>query len=108
MDFAWIFFRANSVQDVGILLKKLFTTWNIAPTATFAAMDITLVGTLIVLFAILIMNQMDRAVNHYDVADGSAAISKRGTFIFLVWAVIFTWMILLQGGGGSTFIYFQF
>ena len=108
VDFAWIFFRANSVQDVGILLKKLFTTWNIAPTATFAAMDITLVGTLIVLFAILIMNQMDRAVNHYDVADGSAAISKRGTFIFLVWAVIFTWMILLQGGGGSTFIYFQF
>lgn len=108
VDFAWIFFRANSVSDVGILLKKLFTTWNIAPAAALSAMDITLVGALIILFAILIMNQMDKAVSHFDVPDGSAALSHRGTFLILTWAVIFSWMILLQGGGGSTFIYFQF
>lgn len=108
VDFAWLFFRANSLHDVGILLKKLFTTWDIAPTATFSAMGVTLLSALIVLFAILVMNQLDNAVNHYDVPDGSAAIAKRGTFLYMIWAVVFAWMILLQGGGGSTFIYFQF
>lgn len=108
VDFAWLFFRANSMHDVGVLLKKLFTTWDIAPSATFSMMSVTLISALVVVFAILIMNQLDNAVNHYDVPDGSAAIAKRGTFLYMTWAVVFAWMILLQGGGASTFIYFQF
>ena len=31
-----------------------------------------------------------------------------GTSIYLIWAVMFAWLILLAAGGSSAFIYFQF
>jgi len=108
VDFAWLFFRANNVHDLGVLLKRLFTTWAVAPSAVFGALEISVLTAIIIVFAILIMNQFDRAINHYDVPDGSGALVKRATFIYLLWAIVFSWMILLQGGGASTFIYFQF
>ena len=108
VDFAWLFFRANNVHDLGVLLKRLFTTWAVAPSAVFGALEISVLTAIIIVFAILIMNQFDHAINHYDVPDGSGALVKRATFVYLLWAIVFSWMILLQGGGASTFIYFQF
>jgi len=108
VDFAWIFFRANSTSDMGILLRRLFTAWNIPPAEVFSHMGMTLVGGLTVVFAILIMNQMDSLVNHYDEPDGSGALVRRGVFVYLIWAILFAWMILLQSGSAGTFIYFQF
>ena len=108
VDFAWLFFRANSTADLGILLKRLFTAWNYSPVAVFDLMGLTVIRLLFVILAIVLMVQLDAAHEHTDIPDGSAAMVKRGTFILLIWAVIFTWMILLEGGGASTFIYFQF
>jgi D-alanyl-lipoteichoic acid acyltransferase DltB (MBOAT superfamily) len=108
VDFAWIFFRANSTADMGILLRRLFTAWDMPLGDVFSHMGMTLVGALTVIFAILIMNQLDRLVNHYDVPDGSGAVVRRGTFVYLIWAILFAWMILLESGSAGTFIYFQF
>ncbi len=108
VDFAWIFFRANSTSDMGILLKRLFTAWDMPLGDVFSHMGMTLVGALTVIFAILIMNRLDALVNHYDVPDGSGAVVRRGTFVYLIWAILFAWMILLQSGSAGTFIYFQF
>jgi D-alanyl-lipoteichoic acid acyltransferase DltB (MBOAT superfamily) len=38
-NFALIFFRANSVSDLGILLKNLFTNWHIANLMTLLDID---------------------------------------------------------------------
>ena len=108
VDFAWIFFRANSTADMGILLRRLFTAWDMPLGDVFSHMGMTVVGALTVIFAILIMNQLDRLVNHYDVPDGSGAVVRRGTFVYMIWAILFAWMILLQSGSAGTFIYFQF
>lgn len=115
--FAWIFFRANSTGDLGLLLSRLFTGWS--GVHLVSEMGITLTGMLAVLGAIAVMIVLDRRFTGPDPlplsGQGSTVRStvpstmlRGGTVLYLIWAVIFAWMILLAGNGASTFIYFQF
>ena len=114
VDFAWMFFRANSFSDLGKLMKTLFTDWEFSYAYIADAcgvMELTAVAVGIILAAIYIMNRMDIANLAPACTDGapeerSAVASIRYTY--LIWIIAVAWLLLLIGDGASSFIYFQF
>ena len=103
---AWVFFRANSIFDAFTLLGALFTKASTLSSA-FAYMKMDTVSILLVIFSVVTMLVLDRAVS-YDEQDGSDILVKNGAFIYYVFAVMLVWLLLLSRGQSSTFIYFQF
>ncbi len=113
VTFAWIFFRANSMADLGILMTKLFTAWSVPLTDVFAGMGLNLRGAAISVLSVIVLIYLDRLVKHDEVpeADGSLKSTTavdRGKAIVLTWAIAVAWLALLAGDGASSFIYFQF
>jgi D-alanyl-lipoteichoic acid acyltransferase DltB (MBOAT superfamily) len=104
--FAWIFFRANNTPELLLILKQLFTTFGAA--SVVSELGITLNGALIVILAIIIMIICDHklTLKNYNTPNGATLLG--GTGIYLLWAIMFAWLILLASGGSSAFIYFQF
>ena len=108
VDFAWLFFRARSVGEAFVLVKKLFTAWSTPIGEVFSGMGFTLVGALTVLFGILTLVIIDRLLVYEDTSDGSDVLVKNGAFIYVIWVILLLWVVLLSKGLTSTFIYFQF
>lgn len=107
--FAWIFFRANSISDLGVLLRKLFTDWHISDAyikGTFEGMGLTLIGALITILSIFIMNRMD--IGKLRLSSGESGCVPVFQYVYFVWVIAIAWLLLLVGDGASSFIYFQF
>ena len=104
--FAWIFFRANNISDLLLILKNLFTTLGLSTFVSELGIDLS--GAIIMILSIVIMILLDRKLTlaHYDRRGGAKLFS--GTSFYLLWAIIFAWLILLASNGSSAFIYFQF
>ena len=112
---AWIFFRANSLSDLGTLLTKLFTDWGGTGywDLSLARLSITPAEIVIAILAVIVMNLWDLLImqnkdsvcfNRYDEAK-----SVRDTsYVYLLMCICVAWFILLAGNGASSFIYFQF
>ncbi len=109
VGFAWIFFRANSISDAGILLKSLFVTgWNVGLKDTLSSMGFNTVGIIMTICSIATLIMIDNVLHYEDEHDGSDILIKNGSFVYYIWIILFSWAILLSQGVGSTFIYFQF
>ena len=104
--FSWIFFRANSLSDIGVLLSNLASGWGQAANA-FSSMGLGISAALVALLSIIIMFQLDALADRNESSAGAAICTKNST-VWLVWAVAVAWIMLLSVGGASTFIYFQF
>jgi D-alanyl-lipoteichoic acid acyltransferase DltB (MBOAT superfamily) len=104
--FAWIFFRANNTADLLILLRNLFTTFG--ATTLVTDLGLTINNAIIVILAIFIMILCDRKLTLKQYQRASGAQLLGGTSVYLIWAIMFAWLILLAAGGSSAFIYFQF
>ncbi len=107
-NFALIFFRANSVADLGILLRNLFTNWHWAGAVDMMGLDE--LGLLTIAVSILIMSLVDRLfVQEWPMRrPQGGALVKAETAAFLVMAIAAAWLLLLAGDGAAAFIYFQF
>ena len=107
--FAWIFFRANSMGDAVLLIKKLFTDWSLSDAyinATIDHLGLTLIAALISVLSIYIMNRMD--INRLRLGhDGDGAVPVF-RYAYVIWIIAIAWLLLLVGDGASSFIYFQF
>lgn len=106
VTFAWIFFRADSVADLGILLSALFSFGGGISSAC-TLMDLTLPGAAACTAAITVMCLMDRQTDTRAVSFSLNAVNAI-KYASVVWAIFFAWLILLDGDGASSFIYFQF
>ena len=107
MSFAWIFFRANTVDEAFHLIKTLFTFGGgIMPTLEYMQLDLSRIILTISTLIILII--VDRAVKYEDEPDGSAIITKKGGFVYITWCIIALWVLLVSKDMVSSFIYFQF
>ncbi len=106
--FAWIFFRANSITELSVLLQHLFVPCGggISETLTFMGLDLIGVALIVICIATLIL--LDRILVYGDSAEKSDSITSGGSFIFLVLTVLIVWALLLSRDMISTFIYFQF
>ena len=107
--FAWIFFRANTVGEAGIILNKLFSSgWSISASDTLSLMGLDAVAIAMTVLSILTLIMLDRMITYEDERDSSDVLVKHSSFVYLVWIVIFAWALLLSKDMMSTFIYFQF
>lgn len=62
VSFAWMFFRADSFADIGILIRRMFTSWGVGADylkQTFTLMDLDLTGALTIALAIFILYFLD-------------------------------------------------
>lgn len=113
VSFAWIFFRADSISDLGILLSRLFSGWTAGGNITAACelMGLTLPGAAACAAAILVMCLMDKQIDA-PVNEPLPSPTLRPAYVLkyatVVFAIAFAWLILLDGDGASSFIYFQF
>lgn len=106
--FSWLFFRANSISDALLLMKKLFFGWDFKIASTFTSMGLDTVAILMTVLSILTLVMLDSLVSYEGDGDGSAVLTDKFSFVIYVWAVIFCWGLLLSENMTSTFIYFQF
>lgn len=109
VSFAWIFFRANTIEDGFEIIKKLFASgWGVGISETLSNMGIGLVSALTVVLTIGTLIMIDRMLKYGDEPDGSGALVRGGAFVYFAWAILACWLLLLSSGTLSTFIYFQF
>jgi len=99
--FAWIFFRANNVSELGILLNRLFFSWGGGLGQFWASLGSIGYGPRQVAITIL-------SVYIISVLDLRPGAASNGKNVLAVWVVAFAWLLLLTGGGAGAFIYFQF
>jgi len=109
---AWMVFRANSVSDLGVLLKTLFCGWGgVSLTASLDAIGMSWVNLITILLSTVVLKQLDVGINTRPDKDNSALMlnpARSTVYVVLCWIVSVAWMILLAAGGESSFIYFQF
>ena len=116
--FAWIFFRANSIIECGILLKALFTDWTLSFTyieSTFESMKIGGTAFLFGLTGIFLLYSVSKRIDRLEgvrycrvayVGQGEYGIFA---YTLLTVLVAVVWVYLAsQTGFGNSFIYFQF
>ena len=107
--FALIFFRANSVQDLGVLLHNLFTNWRFVGTLDMLQIDE--IGLLTVIVSIVSMSFVDRLLVQgwpmRRLGEGGTLLRVE-TAGFLLMAIVVSWLMLMAGDGAAAFIYFQF
>ena len=110
VDFAWLFFRANTTGEMVVLLKALFSpaAWSFSVEQVLSTLGMTSAGMLITALAFALLLLLDRMIGHGDEEDKGEALSRRGGLVLVVWAVVLAWTLLMQNDLGSTFIYFQF
>ena len=108
VSFAWLIFRANSIADAGVLIKKLFTDWGVGIGEVLSRMGLNLEMILITVFAVILLLLLDRMISYEGEDDRSDLVVKNGAFIYLVWTVLLCWCLLLSKDMISRFIYFQF
>jgi len=62
VSFAWMFFRADSFADIGILIRRMFSSWSVGTEylkQTFTLMDLNLTGALSIVLALFILYFLD-------------------------------------------------
>ena len=107
--FAWVFFRANTVGEAGVILGKLFSSgWSVGIGDTLSAMGLDTVAIIMTVLSILTLIMLDRMVTYEGEGDSSDLVVRHGSFVYLVWIIVFAWALLLSKDMMSTFIYFQF
>ena len=108
--FALMFFRANSIADLGILLHNLFTRWRFVDIMD--VMQIDEIGLLTSAVSILAMSLVDRLLVQgwplRRLDSGAGTLLRVETAAFLLMAIAVSWTILMAGDGAAAFIYFQF
>jgi D-alanyl-lipoteichoic acid acyltransferase DltB (MBOAT superfamily) len=97
--FSWIFFRAESVQDAFLIVKKIFTL-NGPLFTDFTQMFYGLIG-----LAIL----MAREIKHEYFKNVSPLLEHRSAVVrYATYMVLIALILLIGVFDGSQFIYFQF
>ena len=103
VSFTWIFFRANDLDDLGVILSRLFSGGSVG--TAFSQLGFGLVYALTVAAAVASMPVAEKVVKN-DLAGERAA--GGAVYLFLAAGTAFAWMYLLSQGVTSSFIYFQF
>ena len=104
--FSWIFFRANNLHDLAVLLGKLFTDFGSFGEA-FSTMGVGFTAAIVAVLSIIIMTELD-VITGDEASEGAVTASRKTSIVWTIWAVAAAWTMLLSVGGASTFIYFQF
>lgn len=97
--FAWIFFRAQSLEQASEFVRRLFSGWNLTEAfsqLSFTLMDVVRLGMSMLMFPFL---------HRLSVEEGR---EQDMTYVLLTMVIALAWLIRLESHAVSAFIYFQF
>ena len=102
INICWIFFRAQSINDIGVIFTQIFTNFASGfDTTFFTIFNIVLLILSLVVLPLLhylpIINKEDKY-----------AYTHIGLYVLLMFIVSMMYIHNLNNGGESSFIYFQF
>ena len=100
-------FRANSIGDLSALITSLFTGAGGTISESLSYMGITPVRLVLILVSLVSLLLIDDLVKYEDESE-SDAIVKGGAFVYIVWAILLCWLLLISNDMISKFIYFSF
>lgn len=95
----WIFFRAESLPHAGMLLSRLFSAWNIPlgiAQIGMTTLDVLQLACVLLLFPLL-----------HRVSEAEKRVPAVWVTLLML-AVMLSWLMRLESGVTSAFIYFQF
>ena len=112
--FAWIFFRANNLSELGVLLNRLLFSWT--PGSILGSLGDIGYGSVqiaVTILSVYIMRMLDNfpsvlSNTQIQNSDGKLSFLFLNRYILAVWTIALAWLILLIGDGAGEFIYFQF
>lgn len=109
--FSSVLFRAQSVAEVGLAFRQMFTAWDgIEKTFDDLGMNglqIIQLAVFIVAMALIYKLPQENKKDALPLASESTAVNT-GLFIYGIIAVMLCWLGLLALGDSSAFQYFQF
>lgn len=109
---AWVAFRSNSLGDMAVLYKTLFTGWSgINPISSMGAMGIGIVSAASTVLSLVLLWQLDRQIsakNRSESGFSAASCDRAAAYVYLCWTIAAAWLVLLASSRASSFIYFQF
>lgn len=111
VSLAWLFFRAESLGEAGLLLSRLLFGWgNGAVSSAMALTGLTPLAVLRVGLGLVVLLLLERSSLLQEAPSaGAAAASRRALLRFLLLVTVATgWLLLLSTNGESAFLYFQF
>lgn len=107
--FAWIFFRANNVNDAFLAIQKLFTGWSNNPIGYLASLDLSMLKVIEVMLFIVFLIYAPKIIYFEEEDKLSGGYINRRIFIAFALILIMSALVLLKASGvESSFIYFQF
>lgn len=114
--FAWIFFRADNLKDVMIIMGNLLTGWSVKGLESMIQLlQIDLSHIFRIAFSIVILYFMSELRIFQAEGENQAAITNEkelpilGLIIFILVVIIaLGWFCMLSENAGNKFIYFQF
>ncbi|MBO5883027.1 MAG: MBOAT family protein [Clostridia bacterium] len=115
VNFAWIFFRAGTLTDAALVIKKVFSDYAFTSdyfTRTAENLSLTLPLALYVIFAILLLSVMEKlkypkCETEIKYKNTTSAL-RFSAYVVMMWCIVIVWIALQAADVGSSFIYFQF
>ena len=119
--FSAIIFRSTSIEQVGIMLGKLFTEWGVGEAFFNATMDslglnmitiLQLVMCILCLIQLFDFGEIGRDANSKPLAtlrqDQGAEIRSLSIHIYTIAIIALSWLLIIATQDSSAFLYFQF
>lgn len=103
VSFAWIFFRADTVQQAFAFVASVFSPWQ--AEAAMRQLGVTLndaVQLALMLACLPMLHRLSAGL------DGESRRIPDMAYVLGVMVITLAWLIRLAGDGASAFIYFQF
>ena len=108
VTFAWLFFRADSMSDVGVLLSALFTK-HASLSTVLSSMGLGFSEILFTALSVFTLVLLDRMLVYgKEGEDGGDVLTGGASFLVFSLLILTVWILLLSLGKDSSFIYFQF
>ena len=109
--FSSVLFRAQSIAEVGLAFRQMFTAWD-GVEKTFAdlgmnGLQIIQLTIFIVAMALIYKLPQESKNEELPLAKENTAVNM-GLFIYGILAIMLCWLGLLAMGDSSAFQYFQF
>jgi len=102
VNFAWIFFRANSLSDAWYIVTHLFTDFSLNLSFLGVHKYDFVIGLVFIAFMELVHVLQEHNGMRSFISDKPLAL-RWGIYLFIVWAIL-----LFGSFGNNYFIYFQF
>ena len=113
VDFCWIFFRANTIGDVGLAISKIFSNYSFTKdyfVSSFSQMSMTYllaIYIVVVLVALFFLENI-KTHNFKKLSSFKYSTLRYLTYFCVTAFIVGSWVYLQASNVGSSFIYFQF